>query len=123
MTFENASFRKLLRNAVLWALDRPALGEGRDEPAAAKSRAPSRGGDASPFDRGQGPRSPRAALASFKVPDDLELELVLAEPIVRQPVSISFDERGRLWVVQYLQYPYPAGLEDGQPRRSLARRL
>ena len=33
--------------------------------------------------------SPRAALASFQVPDDLQLELVLAEPIVRQPVSIS----------------------------------
>jgi hypothetical protein len=32
------------------------------------------------------------------------------EPTVRQPVSISFDERGRLWVVQYLQYPQPAGL-------------
>ena len=24
---------------------------------------------------------------------------------------LSFDERGRLWVVQYLQYPYPAGLK------------
>ena len=58
-----------------------------------------------PFDRGQGPLPPSAALASFKVPDDLQLELVLAEPIVRQPVSIIFDERGRLWVVQYLQYP------------------
>ena len=42
-----------------------------------------------PFDRGQGPLSPGAALARFQVPDDLELELVLAEPIVRQPVSIS----------------------------------
>ena len=65
----------------------------------------------SPFDRGQGPLPPSAALASFKVPDDLQLELVLAEPVVRQPVSISFDERGRLWVVQYLQYPDPAGLK------------
>ena len=29
--------------------------------------------------------------------------------MIRQPVNISFDERGRLWVVQYIQYPYPAG--------------
>ena len=39
------------------------------------------------------------------------IEQVLAEPIVRQPVSMTFDERGRLWVVQYLQYPFPAGLK------------
>src|SRR5262245_42549368 len=54
--------------------------------------------------------SPVAAAKSFTVPDDLEIEQVLAEPIVRKPVHLSFDERGRLWVVQYLQYPAPAGL-------------
>ena len=64
-----------------------------------------------PFDRGQGPLRPARPWRSFKVPDDLQLDLVLSEPIVRQPVSIYFDERGRLWVVQYLQYPYPAGLK------------
>jgi len=31
--------------------------------------------------------------------------------MVRQPVAIEFDERGRLWVIQYLQYPNPAGLK------------
>src|SRR6185295_7729897 len=34
-----------------------------------------------------------------------------SEPTVRQPVCIDFDDRGRLWVVQYLQYPNPAGLK------------
>jgi putative membrane-bound dehydrogenase-like protein len=109
--FENASFRVLLRNAVFWALDRqppqPSNPSGRDRTPAAAPAATRR-----PFERGQGaPPTPRAALASFKVPDDLELEQVLAEPIVRQPVSVTFDERGRLWVVQYLQYPSPAGLK------------
>ncbi|HEV8607240.1 MAG TPA: PVC-type heme-binding CxxCH protein, partial [Tepidisphaeraceae bacterium] len=28
-----------------------------------------------------------------------------------QPLNISFDERGRMWVVQYIQYPFPAGLK------------
>jgi glucose/arabinose dehydrogenase len=40
----------------------------------------------------------------------LEVRLVAAEPLVRQPVAIEFDDRGRLWVTQYLQYPNPAGL-------------
>ncbi|HEY2785432.1 MAG TPA: PVC-type heme-binding CxxCH protein, partial [Fimbriiglobus sp.] len=31
--------------------------------------------------------------------------------MIRQPVSIEFDNRGRLWVLQYLQYPNPAGLK------------
>ncbi|MDX1618829.1 MAG: c-type cytochrome, partial [Balneolaceae bacterium] len=35
--------------------------------------------------------------------------LVASEPAVRQPVDLHFDARGRLWVVQYLQYPFPAG--------------
>lgn len=41
----------------------------------------------------------------------LEVQLVAAEPEIRQPLSISFDDRGRLWVLQYLQYPTPAGLK------------
>lgn len=56
--------------------------------------------------RAEVPSSPE-----FNVPDDLRFELLLREPEVRQPVNISFDERGRLWVVQYLQYPSPAGLK------------
>src|SRR3954470_5953478 len=40
----------------------------------------------------------------------LEVRLVAAEPMVRQPVAIEFDDRGRAWVIQYLQYPTPAGL-------------
>lgn len=39
------------------------------------------------------------------------VELVAAEPLIRQPVAIEFDDRGRLWVIQYLQYPNPAGLK------------
>lgn len=51
------------------------------------------------------------ATSEFTVPADLRFELLLSEPVVRQPVHLSFDERGRLWVVQYLQYPEPAGLK------------
>jgi putative heme-binding domain-containing protein len=61
----------------------------------------------------QGPKalSPREAIKRFKVADGLEVQLVASEPLVRQPVSISFDDRGRLWVLQYLQYPVPEGLK------------
>src|SRR5262245_6318210 len=58
-----------------------------------------------------GPLSPAEAKKRFTVADDFVFEQVLAEPVVRQPLHISFDERGRMWVVQYLQYPNPAGLK------------
>ncbi|MDZ4857367.1 MAG: PVC-type heme-binding CxxCH protein [Candidatus Hydrogenedentes bacterium] len=40
-----------------------------------------------------------------------EAQLVACEPMVRQPVAMEFDDRGRLWVVQYMQYPNPEGLK------------
>ena len=51
------------------------------------------------------------------VAEDLRVELVASEPLVRQPVAIDFDDRGRLWVIQYLQYPNPAGLKRVQVDR------
>lgn len=57
------------------------------------------------------PKHPEEALAAFRYPEDLTLELLAAEPLVHQPVEINFDHRGRLWVVQYQQYPYPEGLK------------
>ena len=55
--------------------------------------------------------SPAESAKSFKVAADLRFDQVLAEPIVKQPISMSFDERGRLWVVHYIQYPHPEGLK------------
>lgn len=50
------------------------------------------------------------AVARMTVPSGFEVSLVAAEPVVRQPVTMEFDDRGRLWVIQYLQYPNPEGL-------------
>ncbi len=55
--------------------------------------------------------SPEESLRSFTVSDGLEMEVVASEPTIRQPLNLHFDERGRLWVVQYIQYPFPAGLK------------
>ncbi|HEY1376038.1 MAG TPA: PVC-type heme-binding CxxCH protein [Gemmataceae bacterium] len=54
---------------------------------------------------------PGQAAGHMTVPPGFTVSLVAAEPVVRQPVAIDFDDRGRLWVMQYLQYPNPAGLK------------
>lgn len=54
---------------------------------------------------------PNEAAQRMTVAEGFKVELVASEPLVRQPVAIDFDDRGRLWVLQYLQYPNPAGLK------------
>ncbi len=55
--------------------------------------------------------SPQEALKQMRVAEGFEVTLVASEPQIRQPLSVSFDARGRMWVLQYLQYPTPAGLK------------
>lgn len=55
--------------------------------------------------------SPEEAVKRMTVADGFSVELFASEPLVRQPVAIEFDDRGRMWVLQYLQYPNPAGLK------------
>jgi putative membrane-bound dehydrogenase-like protein len=58
-----------------------------------------------------GPRLAAAeSAAAMRAEMGLRVELLLHEPVVAQPFHFSFDERGRLWVAQARQYPYPAGL-------------
>jgi putative membrane-bound dehydrogenase-like protein len=55
--------------------------------------------------------TPIEAAERMKLPPGFTARCVASEPRIRQPVSISFDTRGRLWVLQYLQYPNYAGLK------------
>jgi putative membrane-bound dehydrogenase-like protein len=55
--------------------------------------------------------TPAEAEKQMKLPPGFTARVVAHEPMVRQPVSMSFDERGRMWVLQYLQYPNPNGLK------------
>ena len=82
--FRRDDFKRMLLNAIDWA-----LGE-------------ERGGESASVNK----------VLDIKVPDDLQIDLVLSEPLVQQPLHMSFDMKGRLWVVQYIQYPDPAGLVE-----------
>jgi putative membrane-bound dehydrogenase-like protein len=55
--------------------------------------------------------SPEEAVKRMKLPPGFTVRTVASEPMIRQPVSVSFDARGRMWVLQYLQYPNYAGLK------------
>jgi putative membrane-bound dehydrogenase-like protein len=54
---------------------------------------------------------PAEAAARMKLPPGFQVQVFASEPEIRQPVAACFDARGRLWVIEYLQYPAPAGLK------------
>ena len=49
-------------------------------------------------------RSPEQELETFRLQDGFRIELVAAEPLVRDPVAAIFDSAGRLWVAQFQTY-------------------
>lgn len=56
------------------------------------------------------PLSPNEAESRFETPEDLRAQLVLGDPDIAQPLFMTWDQRGRMWVAEYRQYPDPAGL-------------
>lgn len=49
--------------------------------------------------------TPTEAIGRMTVPEGFQVELVAAEPDLVNPVAMTFDERGRVWVTESLEYP------------------
>ncbi|MFO1007431.1 MAG: PVC-type heme-binding CxxCH protein [Planctomycetaceae bacterium] len=76
---------------------------------------------ASPKPQPASPLSPEESLQHIQVDPDCRVELVAAEPDVSAPVSIAFDEKGQLWVVE--MGDYPNGPAPGEAPKSRIRIL
>ncbi|OYW17520.1 MAG: hypothetical protein B7Z55_12370, partial [Planctomycetales bacterium 12-60-4] len=48
--------------------------------------------------------TPAQALAKLKLPKGFHATLFAAEPDVRQPIAMTFDTRGRMWVAENYTY-------------------
>lgn len=59
--------------------------------------------------------SPEEAQRKFTLPEGFEIRLFASEPEVVNPVAMTWDERGRLWVVEL--YEYPLGAKAGEAPR------
>jgi len=51
------------------------------------------------------PVSPEESLRWFDLDDGLRIEIAACEPEVVDPVTVRFDEAGRMWVAEYRDYP------------------
>ncbi len=49
--------------------------------------------------------SPAEAMKKMTLPPGFAVELVASEPEIVNPVAMTFDERGRIWITESLEYP------------------
>lgn len=62
-----------------------------------------------------------AERATFALPPGYRVELVAAEPLVRDPVCVAWDEAGRLWVCEMSSYMTDVdGSREGEPLGTIA---
>src|SRR5579864_8011226 len=60
--------------------------------------------------------SPQDSLKSIHMSEDFHVELFASEPEVMSPVEMAFDENGKIYVAEMLDYPEDP--PEGQPARS-----
>ena len=89
------------RNALLLGLDVLLIAAASFPIAAARAEVPPL---RNTQQAGQHPPTPEESLKTLRVPDGFQVHLAAAEPDVRQPIAITFDDRGRLWVAESTSY-------------------
>ena len=122
-TWSNPGFHDLVERGIRWAVANAGPVEADpDNPRMMKPRT-----DVKPFEyreakiayyppggprRGDGawkqmqlPLDPAESEKHYVTPVGFEIRLFAAEPDIRPPLAMSWDERGRLWVCESIDYP------------------
>jgi len=64
----------------------------------------------------QNPLSPEDSRRHIQLPQGFSVELYASEPDIINPIAFTWDHRGRLWVVQSMDYPHQLENEVGGDR-------
>lgn len=65
----------------------------------------------------QAPLTPEETLTRLEVPEGFNVHVFAHEPDIVNPIALTWDERGRLWVVESTNYPHDhVGEESGTDR-------
>ncbi|MSR56958.1 MAG: DUF1080 domain-containing protein [Planctomycetaceae bacterium] len=60
--------------------------------------------------------SPEVAAKAMTVPEGFRVTAFAGEPDVKQPIAMTIDDRGRVWVAEAYAYPFRAKDEDAHDR-------
>ena len=59
---------------------------------------------------------PRISLENYKIEDGFKLSVIASESLLKAPVSMDFDNKGRMWVVEMIGYmPNLEGIGEEEP--------
>ena len=108
-TWEQAGFQKMIEQAVRWAVDEQAqqAWDGLKMPTLVwvdGFNVPNYE-QRNPAPQYQLPLTPQESMKYIQTPADFKVDLFASEPDIIKPISFSFDERGRLWVIEAIDYP------------------
>jgi putative membrane-bound dehydrogenase-like protein len=116
-TWNNPGFHQLMKEGILWAVG----DEAKKKWEVYRKQLPTlsyRDQDGipnyekrSPAPRYQDPLTPEESAKLIQVPIGFDLELFASEPDIINPIAMEWDEKGRLWVIETVDYPNTV-LED-----------
>lgn len=66
---------------------------------------PGKFGSGKPLNQMQLPLAPEESIKHFVTPVDFEVKLFASEPQIKRPICMNWDERGRLWIAESVDYP------------------
>ncbi len=118
-TWNNPGFHNLMEAGIIWAVSDQAKQQWQAfqetipelvyEPRANIPNYEKR----DPAPQYQEPFTPEQSKKLMQVPVGFELELFAAEPDIINPIAMEWDEKGRLWVIETVDYPNTVREQDG----------
>ncbi|GAB2502573.1 PVC-type heme-binding CxxCH protein [Algoriphagus taiwanensis] len=118
-TWKQPEFQELVANGILWA-----VGDEVNALLAAYEIPQPEFRDAEipnyerkdPAPRYQLPLSPEESMKTVQLPVGFEMTLFASEPMIINPMSMTWDERGRLFVIETVDYPNEVRTEGGNDK-------
>ncbi|MEA1784517.1 PVC-type heme-binding CxxCH protein [Arenibacter sp. GZD96] len=119
-TWNQPGFQHLIKEGILWAVDANAKKNWeafvKDMPKLLyeeRANIPNYE-KRDPAPKYQLPLSPEESAKLIQVPAGFEAHLFASEPDIINPIAMNWDEKGRLWVIETVDYPNTVRDDKGQ---------
>jgi putative membrane-bound dehydrogenase-like protein len=107
-SWKNPEFLKMLENGVVWSVNDDAKKEwnklAKPAPGYSDAKLPNYEKRPDGFQL-QAPLTASESQLLTQIPIDFKIELFASEPDITKPIAMAWDERGRLWIVETVDYP------------------